>query len=321
MVGEFVAIGRINLDVDLRVTSLPKLNDHVISDEGDITFGGSAANFATQATRLGIKTSLFSCVGDDLHGQLCLKEMTKIGVDTSGILVLENQATGLFVYVHDEQNNQIVVAKPGANKFLEKRIFEEENIVETKVIHIAGSFPMMIDRASEMATTNGIVLSLDPGRSAENLDFRRILRRTDLLFINKQELKDYFKIGPNESELRKFAKTFPGIVVVKMGKEGAIATDGFEYCTSGVFEVPVRNTLGAGDSFAAGFITAWTRSENITQALNVANAVAALTIMHDGAQNGQPSLDQTAKLLREHNISIDGILKTFKTRTKSKRKR
>ena len=289
----------------MRVESLPKRNEHAFSDEGQITFGGSAANFATQATRLGIKTTLLGCVGDDLYGQLFFKEMAKIGVDTSGVLVLDNQATGLFIYIHDEQDSQIVVARPGANRFLEKRIFEEENMIDAKVIHVAGAFPMMIEGAMETSTTNGIILSLDPGRSAGNLDFQKILRRTDLLFINRQELKDYFKIEPIESELRKFAKTFPGIVIVKMGKDGAIATDGFEYCTSGVFEVPVRNTLGAGDAFAAGFNTAWTRSENITQALNIANAVAALTIMHDGAQVGQPDMDQTAKLLREHNISIE----------------
>lgn len=305
----------------MRVEGLPKSNDHMISEEGQITFGGSAANFATQSTRLGTKTTLLACVGDDQYGQLCIKEMAKIGVDTSGILVLENQATGFFIYIHDTQDNQIVVARPGANKFLEKRVFEEENIVEAKVIHIAGSFPMMIDRAVEVATTNGIVLSLDPGKAAESLEFKKILKHTDLLFINKQELKNYFQIEPIESELRKFAKTFSGIVIVKMGREGAIATDGFEYCTSGIFEVPVRNTLGAGDSFAAGFTTAWTRSENIMQALNVANAVAAMTIMHDGAQNGQPNMDQTARLLREHNISIEGILKTFKPRGKGKHKR
>ena len=62
----------------MRVGSLPKRNDHVISEDGQITFGGSAANFATQSTRLGIKTTLCSCVGDDLYGQLCLKELSKL---------------------------------------------------------------------------------------------------------------------------------------------------------------------------------------------------------------------------------------------------
>jgi sugar/nucleoside kinase (ribokinase family) len=171
----------------------------------------------------------------------------------------------------------------------------------------------MIDRAMELATTHGMILSLDPGRAANALEFSRILKHTDLLFINQNELKDYFSIEPKEPELRAFAKTFPGIVILKMGEKGAIATDGFEFCTSHIFEVPVVDTMGAGDSFAAGFITAWIRSENIEQALNMANAVAALTITKKGAQNGQPTLEETARFLRQHDISIESVLKTFKT--------
>lgn len=320
MVGEFVSIGRINMDIDMHVDRLPKRNDHVMCEKGHVSLGGSAANFATQATRLGIKTTLVSCVGDDVYGELVIKELTKVGVDTSCILVLDKHETGIFFYAHDPQNDQIVVAKPGANKFLEKRIFEEDNIIDAQVIHVAGSFPMMIDRAAEITTTHGMVLSLDPGRAASDLDFDKILKHTDLLFLNSHELKEYFKIEPTESALRKFAKTFPGIVILKMGEKGAIATDGFEYCTSQVFEVPVKDTLGAGDSFAAGFIAAWTRSEKIPQALNMANAAAALTIMHEGSQNGQPSLEEVARLLRKHNISIDSILKTFKPRQRSRRR-
>ena len=303
------------------VDRLPKRNDHVMCEKGHVSLGGSAANFATQASRLGIKTTLVSWVGDDVYGELVINELTKVGVDTSSILVLDKQETGIFFYVHDSQDDQIVVAKPGANKFLEKRFFEEEDVADAQVIHVAGSFPMMINRASEMTTTNGMVLSLDPGRAASGLDFDKILKHADLLFLNSHELKEYFKIEPTESALRKFAKTFPGVVILKMGKKGAIATDGFEYCTSQVFEVPVKDTLGAGDSFAAGFITAWTRSERIPQALNVANAAAALTIMHEGSQNGQPSLEDLARLLRKHNISIDSILKTFKPRQRSRRGR
>jgi sugar/nucleoside kinase (ribokinase family) len=179
---------------------------------------------------------------------------------------------------------------------------------------------MMIDRVSDVTTTNGMILSLDPGRAGNNLDYEEILPSTDLLFLNQKELKDYFGINPTEKALRNFAKTFPGIVILKIGKKGAIATDGFEYCSSDVFEVPVVDTLGAGDAFAAGFITAWMRSERIEQALNVANAVAALTITKAGAQNGQPSLDEVARLLRRHRISIDSILKTFRPRSKPKRK-
>ena len=320
MVGEFVSIGRINIDIDMRVDKLPGPNDHIMCDVGYVSLGGSAANFATQATKLGTKTTLISCVGDDAYGELVFRELSKIGVDTSKILVLEKHDTGIFFHARDPQDDTIVVAKPGANKFLEKRVIEDDNIAEAKVIHVAGSFPRMIDRASEIASSNGMVLSLDPGRAAQGLDFNKILRQTDLLFLNVSELKEYFNLEPTEKSLRDFAKSFPGIVIVKMGEKGAVATDGFEYCSSQVFEVAVKDTLGAGDSFAAGFITAWTRSEKIPQALNFANAAAALTIKQEGAQQGQPSLDEISRLLRNHNIAIDSILKTYKQRPKGRRR-
>ncbi|MHA2322125.1 MAG: carbohydrate kinase family protein [Candidatus Thorarchaeota archaeon] len=324
MPGEIVAIGRINVDINMKVERLPKANEHIICETGRIAYGGSAANFATQSARLGVKTMLASCVGDDDYGQLAVKEITKAGVDTSCLLVLEKQPTGIFVYAHDTKGERIVVVEPGANRFLEKRVFEEDHLLDAQVIHVAGSFPMLIDRVAEVTTSYGMILSLDPGRAGIDLDYDKILKRTDLLFLNQKELKDYFKINPSESSLRAFAKTFPGIVVLKMGKKGAIATDGFEYCTSEVFEVPVVDTLGAGDSFAAGFVTAWMRSERIEQALNVANAVAALTITKTGAQNGQPTLDEAldevARLLRRHQVSIDSVLKTFRGRGKPRAK-
>jgi len=321
LAGEVVAIGRINVDIDMKVDKLPKVNEHIICETGHIVFGGSAANFATQSARLGVKTMLVSCVGDDDYGRLAVKNIAKEGVDTSCILVLENQPTGIFVHIYDAKGERIVVAEPGANRFLEKRVFEEENLLDAQVIHVAGSFPMLIERVAEVTTSYGMILSLDPGRAGISLDYNKILKQTDLLFLNQEELKNYFKINPNESALREFAKTFPGIVVLKMGEKGAIATDGFEYCTSEVFEVPVVDTLGAGDSFAAGFVTAWMRSERIEQALNIANAVAALTITKTGAQNGQPTLDEAARLLRQHQVSIDAVLKTFRGRGKSRESR
>jgi ribokinase len=318
LASDVVAIGRVNIDINMRVKTLPKVNEHVICEEGRIAFGGSAANFATQSARLGVKTSLVSCLGDDVYGQLAMKELASAGVDTSCLLVLEKQSTGIFVYAHNLEEERIVVVEPGANRFLEKHLFEEDSLIDAQLVHVAGSFPMMIDRVADVTTAHGMILSLDPGRDGGNLDYDKVLRQTDLLFVNQRELKEYFKINPTERALRVFAKTFPGIIVLKMGNKGAIATDGFEYCTSEVFEVPVVDTLGAGDSFAAGFVTAWMRSERIEQALNVANAVAALKVTKTGAQNGQPTLDDVARLLRRHQISIDSILKTFRPKTRGK---
>ncbi|NHJ12085.1 MAG: carbohydrate kinase family protein [Candidatus Thorarchaeota archaeon] len=321
MANEVVAIGKINMDVVMRVENLPGPNDHVTTDEGYISFGGSASNFATQSARLGVPTGLVSCIGNDVYGQLALKELAQAGVDTSQVLVLDQQPTGIFFLAEQRNGNRIVFTEPGANRFLEKHIFDEEAVAKAKIIHVAGGFPMMNARALQTATLNGMIFSLDPGRAAGNLDFSKTLSKTDLLFVNEIELKTYFNIPPTEKNLKAFAKTFPGIVIVKRGRKGAVATDGFEYCTSQVFDVKTVDTLGAGDAFAAGFVTAWTRSENIEKALHVGNAVAALTITKQGAQSGQPTLKEASKLLKDNGVAIDSILRTFGERKRRKKRR
>ncbi len=309
---EVYSIGKINVDICLRVDQLPLKGDHVVAKSGCISSGGSAANFATQMARLGVKTGLISCVGNDSYGQGILKSLAKIGVDTGNILVLENQSTGIFTNIEDNSGNSMVTVHPGANKFIEKHILDESLLIKAMTIHMTSGFPMMAKQAAEIATVNGIIFSYDPGRNAQNVDFEKILPHTDLLFVNESELEKYFGIRAKEKDLREFAKGFPGIIIVKRGDKGSIATDGFEYCVSQAFPVDVMDTLGAGDAFAAGFVTAWTRSERIEQALHMANAVAALTIQERGAQNGQPTLDEVADFLAKHQVSINEILRTFR---------
>jgi len=318
---EVAAIGRINVDLSMSVESLPSPGDHIFSTNSSISFGGSAANFSTQLAKLGVDVALYACVGGDMFGEAATESLSDSGVDTHGVLILDNQPTGIFCNIKDGNDQKIIIADQGANRLLEKHVLDEDHLTQAKTIHVAGGFPMITNRVAELATTEGMIFSFDPGRAASNFDFPAVLRRTDLLFLNRKELKDYFGIKPLERELRKFAKTFPGIVITKMGEEGAIATDGFQYCSSRIFEVNVADTLGAGDAFAAGFVTAWTRSEDIEKALHFANAVAAQTIAEGGAQNGQPTLDETAEFLRDYGIYIDDILRTFKRKGRRRRSR
>lgn len=319
---EIVAIGRANMDIEIIVDKIPSEGQHIISRKATVSFGGSAANFASQVAHLGPKIGLVACIGSDYNGRVMINHLSDIGVEVSRVQTLQNQPTGLFIIISDSKGGRTIIAEHGANKFLDRldrRIFDDNYLLKTRTVHVAGGFPNMIDIVIEIATTDGLIFSFDPGRTSDIVDFQKVLRNTDLLFVNQEELKRYFKISATEKNLRAFAKRFPGIIILKQGSKGAIATDGFEYYHSDVFDVSVVDTLGAGDAFAAGFVTAWTRSENIEQALNFANAVAALTITKRGAQEGQPTLDEVSKLMRKYGVSIESILKTFREGKPSRR--
>ena len=109
---DIASIGRINMDIIMEVENLPAVNGHAISKESQFSFGGSASNFATQSSRLGVKTGLISCVGDDIYGQMALKNLSDRGVNTESILVLENQPTGLFFMAQDLKQGSMVLVQP-----------------------------------------------------------------------------------------------------------------------------------------------------------------------------------------------------------------
>lgn len=308
---EVVSCGKVNIDIVIDVDELPKDAQHIMANSSSVSLGGSAANFAVHSARLGVKTKLVACVGDDFYGRDAVKRISESGVDTSMIQSIAGQPTGLFFLVKQGQQGDFVIAEMGANQHLEKLALRRKKVATARTIHIAGDFPNIIMEAARIATSEGIVLSLDPGRKAKNIDFSTVLPHIDLLFLNNEELQRYFDINPTEKNLKRLGKDMPGIVIVKQGADGTMATDGFNLYHSKAFEVSVADTLGAGDAFAAGFITAWTRSEDIRLALHMGNAVAALTIKEEGAQNG-PTLKQTHELLTQYGINTDPILRTFR---------
>ncbi len=301
---EVISIGRINLDVIMRVRQLPTSQQHLTCEEGYVSPGGSAANFAAQSAKLGVKTGLVACIGNDRHGQIMLEHLTKSGVDTQQVLVLDRQSTGIFTCIHDSTGGSMVIVEPGANRYLERQLIDECVIAANSIVHVAGAFPRLAQTVAEIASMNGMIFSFDPGRAASSIDLKPIVRHTDLLFLNENELRQYFGLQVNETELKKLAKAFPGILIIKMASRGAAATDGFEYVVSKAFDVPVVDTIGAGDAFAAGFVTTWFRCECLECALNVANAVAALKITQHGAQVGQPTLNDLERFLLKQGVSI-----------------
>ncbi|MFO7836193.1 MAG: carbohydrate kinase family protein [Candidatus Thorarchaeota archaeon] len=308
---ETVSIGRVNIDLMMDIDELPKDAQHTMAKSSSVSIGGSAANFAVHSARLGVKTKLIACVGDDFYGRDAVKTISENGVDTSMVQSIAGQSTGLFFLVRKDKQASFVIAEAGANQHLEEITLKRKKVATARTIHIAGGFPNIISEAARIATSEGIVLSLDPGREAGNIDFSTVLPYVDLLFLNDEELSRYFNVELTETNLKKLGKELPGIVILKRGKDGTMATDGFDIYSSRAFEVSVTDTLGAGDSFAAGFITAWTRSEDIELALHMGNAVAALTIKEPGAQNG-PTLKQTYELLSQYGINMDSILRTFR---------
>jgi ribokinase len=117
-------------------------------------------------------------------------------------------------------------------------------------------------------------VSFDPGRRLGTRPYDDLVRQVDLLFVNEREA----------SEIADTLTDRARPTVIKRGDGGALFRDGAETVSHDGFAVTPRDTAGAGDAFAAGFLATRLRDRPVTEALATANACGALAVESAGAR-------------------------------------
>lgn len=280
-----VVVGSVNVDLVVTATVLPGPGETVLAKELRRIPGGKGANQAVALSRLGARTSLIGCVGDDVDGQWSRSQLEKAGVDTSALVAVPGIPTGIaIVGVADSGENQIMVV-PGAN-LAEADVFMDPTDLVLAQLEIpleSVALAMSRGRAAGALT----VLNASPARPVPD----ELLSQVHILIVNEGEARA-LSPGPGgaaHAALR-LADLGPKAVVVTLGAEGAIAAVGGE-----VLRVPansvanVIDTTGAGDCFAAALSMAWVRGEDIAAGLRYAAAAASLSVQRRGAQESMPT--------------------------------
>jgi sugar/nucleoside kinase (ribokinase family) len=269
--------------------------------------GGNGANTARAMALLGTPVRLLGTVGNDAQAGFILDELKQSGVDTSSIVQVDAPSAATIVLVNQAGDRQFL-HRLGASQeaFNEPVDFTPELLGDASHYHFASLFvlpnlrvngPEILRRARE----SGLKTSLDTNWDAEGEWMSALepcLPYLDILFMNEDEA---LKVtGSNDPAtgagvvLEKGAKA----AVMKLGGRGcAIYADGQEFLAR-AFDVPVKDTTGAGDCFVAGFLSARQRGASWSEAAEIANAVAALSVQKLGAVAGVLPLEATEQWMR-----------------------
>src|SRR5262249_20174278 len=137
----------------------------------------------------------------------------------------------------------------------------------------------------------------DPAQSWHR-DIWRVLDETDVLFLNRTEALALTGARDVRGALKVLSEHVP-CVVVKLGPKGAMAVRRGETFTAPGFRVDAVDTTGAGDSFAAGFVSASLRGASIEECLRVANACGALSTRRAGGTAAQPDAAELEEFLSQ----------------------
>ena len=289
--GAILCIGDIMLDVVTRINQDINVGSDTkaqISTHG----GGAAANVATWLGHLGADVYLVARVGEDAAGATVLAELDKYKVK-HGNQIIKGGRTGVVVVLVDKNGERTMFPDSGANSGIGLSDLPNLDTFSTAYISAYAlinpkSRTGVIKIIEELRKSN-ILIVFDPAtvgalKEVGKEEVLNWLLGVDLLLMNLEEA-DYLTQEKDPEvaieKLLQFSKT----VVIKLGKDGAIAkTRGEDLYRISALPSNVVDTTGAGDSFAAGFISSWQSNGDLNAALNAGTELAAKCVAHIGAR-------------------------------------
>jgi ribokinase len=273
-----ICVGHVNWDVTLRVDRLPEPDGESLIEERRTAGGGSAANVAVGLVGLDTPTTLLGSVGLDDHGRSARRELVAAGVDCGPLVVTDEGPTAVKYLVVDPAGEVMVLSRGGANEAFSAGDLPARALTDADHLHLTSQDPGTAAELARRAHTEGLTVSIDPGRRVAQRDFDAAIAASDLVFLNDREAA-----SGGVDDLLGDGRA----VVVKHGPEGAeIRRESASPVVHGGFPVESVDTTGAGDAFAAGFLASRLGGADDERALAVANACGALTAAETGARSG-----------------------------------
>ncbi len=302
---DLVTVGHILVDIRLLVDEIPGPDEEAKILDEKRGVGGSAANAAIAARRLGLRSSIVAKIGLDGFGRVAVEDLMREGVDITGLRVSLTGRTGFSIVARNREGNITIYSFKGASEELLPNELDEYLVSSTKFVHIASLRLDTTEAVMGMAKRAGVYVSWDPGRSLAKLGLdalTRIIRMTDLLLVNRREAERL----TGEEDPRRAAELLkektPGIVVVKLGPRGSLTHTGERVIETPAFSLgEVVDTTGAGDVFASALIAGLLKGLELEKALTFASAASAIKVTRLGSHEA-PHWSEVEKLLQEKDM-------------------
>jgi sugar/nucleoside kinase (ribokinase family) len=261
---------------------------------------GNALNVAVGTQKLGVKTALYTEIGDDQNAQRIINALNEHGIDTTyciknpGTLtdvhpiIVYRQERTIFIY-HAKRNHK-VLNWPVPKWIYYSSLGKDFEAFQNELVDYLNANP-------------SIAVAFNPGTyhlKAGLGSIQNILALTDVLFLNKDESIELVGKGSTADLHQKLQKYGPNITVITDGNKGASASDGNHLVDIAVFDEakPIIDKTGAGDAFSSGFLSAIISNKSLKAAGKWGAINSSGVIREIGAINGLKSLSEMEDLAK-----------------------
>jgi sugar/nucleoside kinase (ribokinase family) len=298
---DILVAGEINPDLILTGEVMPEFGQvEKLVDSATLAIGSSSAIFACGAARLGLRVGFVGLCADDVFGRFMLAEMHRCCVDCSNVIVRSEGATGLSVILN-RSSDRAILTFPGLMPALQAADIADALLEQARHLHVASYFlqaglqpglPSLFERAHRLHLTTSLDTNYDPSGAWAGV--RELLNATDVFLPNGTEALAIAQAEDVESAARRLAAQ-AGLVAVKLGPAGALACRGNALTHAAAIPVDVVDSVGAGDSFDAGFLFGYLNGWDLQKTLSFACACGALSMRKAGGTAGQPTLEEALR--------------------------
>lgn len=303
---DVVVAGELNVDIILnQITRFPVIGKEVIADQMTVTLGSSSAIFASNLSVLGSHVAFAGTIARDQFGELILETLHAKGVNTDHIAVTTKKSTGATIALSFGED-RAMVTYPGAMSLFCFDDIPEKLLHQSRHLHVSSIFLSTglrkdVHKLFRQAKSLGLTTSLDPQWDPEerwDIDFESLLPDVDVFIPNENELRAMTgaqRTADAVSRIRQHAN----ILIVKSGREGAfLYADGSSLHQPAFLNQEVVDSIGAGDSFGAGFIHQFIQGKPLQQCLEFGALTGAISTTHAGGTTAFENLEMVKSIAR-----------------------
>jgi sugar/nucleoside kinase (ribokinase family) len=300
--------GELNLDLILYglPDELPPERE-LLADRMMLTLGGSSAILAHNLAALGSRVGFQSRIGDDDLGQAALQTLQQSGVDVSELRRVPGAVkTGLTVVLQREAwRNMVTYSGTIAELAWDDLGFDY--LTDSRHFHVSSFYlqrelrprvPELFRKMKEAGLSVSLDTNDDPNDGWEG-GLQDALRYVDVFLPNEREAQKAAGVSDLEDAVKKLAALVP-LVVVKLGREGALAQRGTERFVSPALTVEAVDAVGAGDSFDAGFLHQYVRGADLPTCLRAGNLAGAFSTTRSGGTEAFRDAKYREEFFRKH---------------------
>jgi sugar/nucleoside kinase (ribokinase family) len=305
---EVAIVGELNLDFILEGAprDLPEERD-ILASNFTMTLGSSSAILAHNLALLGTRVSFSSRIGPDPLGEICCQWLRQAGVEIDHVRRVRNGSNTGVTFILPLVTTRRNITYPGAMFEMGIEDLDTTYLATAKHFHLSSFFlhrklsPHIAGLFAAMKR-NGLTTSLDTNDDPEDeweSGLQTVFPELDILFCNERELLKIAHMEDADAAAERVAASVR-MLIVKRGARGASVYSQGQRMDGPAIPVQVQDTVGAGDTFNAGFLHRWLRNAPLEECLAFGNLAAALSTTRPGGIEAFKDSGYREKFLAEH---------------------